>query len=136
MAVEITVSEHLRKIPPPVRTTVRAARWTVRALAPKAKEIAYQSRPPRSKSAMWKIVRYVVDDAPVVAIGAYPKHASMFFFRGRELDDSSRLLEGAGKQLRYITLHAPADAERPTVKRMVRKALKLGRDAVASVPRS
>jgi len=75
---------------------------------------------------MWKIVRYAVDGGNVVAIGTFPDHATLFFYRGRELDDGSGLLQGGGKELRFITLRAPADAVRPAVKQLVRKAFKLG----------
>ena len=54
MATQTTVSEQVKKIPSTVRPTVNAARRAVKTAAPKAKEIAYQSKPPRSKSAMWK----------------------------------------------------------------------------------
>jgi len=130
-SAEVRVSDHLREIPAAVRPTVQAARRMVRAVAPGATEIAYRSRHPRSAQSMWKIVRYVTDGAHVVAIGTFPKHVTLFFFRGRELDDGSKLLEGAGKDLRYITLRAPADAQRPTVKRMVREAFKLGGTAAS-----
>jgi hypothetical protein len=123
---EITVSEHLKKIPPAVRPTVQAARRTVRAVAPKAKELAYQSRPPRSSRAMYKIIRYTLDDEYVAAIGTFPTYATLFFPRGRELDDGSGLLEGGGKEFRFVRLASPADAERPAVKRIVRKAFALG----------
>jgi hypothetical protein len=122
----ISVSDHLRSIPPTVRPIVQAARRTVKAIAPTASEITYRSRPPRSSRTMWKLVRYAVDGANVVAIGTFPRHSTLFFFRGRELDDGSGLLEGGGKELRFITLRAPADAERPAIKRMVRKAFSLG----------
>lgn len=75
---------------------------------------------------MWKIVRYAVDGANVVGIGTFPRHSTLFFYRGRELDDGTGLLEGSGKDSRFITLRAPTDAERPAVKRIVRKAFKLG----------
>ena len=75
---------------------------------------------------MWKIARYAVDGANVVGIGTFPRHATLWFYRGRELDDPSDLLEGGGKDSRFITLHSPADAERPAVKRMVREAFRLG----------
>ncbi len=130
---EIPLSEHLKKIPPNVRPTVQAAIRTVKHLAPKADEITYRSQPPRSTRAMWKIVRYAVDGANVVGIGTFPRHATLFFYRGRELDDGSGLLQGGGKDLRFITLRAPGDAERPAVRRMVRKAFKLGGTAVAGV---
>src|SRR5438128_6361631 len=123
---EIAVSDHLKKLPPTVRPIVQAARRTVKAAAPKADEISYQSQPPRSSSYMWKIVRYALDGANVVGIGTFPRHSTLFFYRGRELDDGSGLLEGGGKDSRFITLRAPVDAERPDVKRMVRKAFQLG----------
>ena len=122
----IPVSEHLKKIPPAVRPIVLAARRTVKAAAPTADEISYQSQPPRSSNYMWKIVRYAVDGANVVGIGTFPGHSTLFFYRGRELDDGSGLLHGSGKDSRFVTLRAPADAERPAVKRLVQKAFKLG----------
>jgi hypothetical protein len=124
--VEIPVSEQLKKIPPAMRPTVQAARRTVTAVAPSAQEIGYRSKPPRTSGYMWKLVRYAVDGGNVVGIGTFSSHATLFFYRGRELDDGSGLLQGGGKEMRFITLRAPADAQRPAVKRMVRKAFKLG----------
>jgi hypothetical protein len=123
--VDIPLSDHLRKILPAVRPTVEAAIRAVKEAAPKANEITYRSQPPRSTRAMWKIVRYAVDGANVVGIGTFPNHATLFFYRGRDLDDGSGLLQGSGKNFRFITLRAPADAERPVVKRLIRKAFKL-----------
>jgi hypothetical protein len=123
---DIPVSEHIKKVPATVRPIVQAARRTVAAVAPNADEISYQSQPPRSSTYMWKIVRYAVDGANVVGIGTFPRHSTLFFYRGRELDDGSGLLEGSGKDSRFITLKVPADAERPAVKRLLRKAFKLG----------
>ncbi len=98
-----------------------------------AEEIAYRSQAPRSKSAMWKLVRYAVDGANVVGVGTFTDHSTLFFYRGRELDDGSGLLQGSGKDSRFITLRAPADAERPAVKRLVRQAFKLGGTAIGGV---
>jgi hypothetical protein len=122
---EISLSELLKKISPTTRPTVKAAIKTVRAVAPKADEIVYRSQEPRSSRTMWKIVRYAVDGANVVGIGTFPNHSTMFFYRGRELDDGSGLLEGGGKDSRFITLRSPADADRPVAKRLVRDAFKL-----------
>ena len=124
-ATEIPVSEHLSKIPATVRPTVKAARQLVKSVAPKASEISYRSEPPRSSRAMWKIARYAIDRANVVGIGTFPNHATLWFYRGRELDDPSGLLEGGGKDSRFVRLRSPADAERPVVKRMVREAFRL-----------
>ncbi|HEV8671618.1 MAG TPA: DUF1801 domain-containing protein [Candidatus Limnocylindria bacterium] len=119
----VSVSEQLKRIPRGVRPTVREARRTVKAAAPAAKEIAYQSRPPRSKSALWKLVRYTLADG----IGTFPSYATLFFYRGSKLDDAGGSLEGGGKAMRFIRLHTPADATRPAVKRLVRRAFALAK---------
>jgi hypothetical protein len=125
-AAQVPLSEHLKNIPANVRPTVKAAIKTVKEAAPKADEITYRSGPPRSSSAMWKLVRYVVDGENVVGVGTFTDHSTLFFYRGRELDDKSGLLQGTGKDSRYVTLRGPADAEQPAVKRLVRQAFKLG----------
>lgn len=121
----IPISEHLKQVPAAVRPTVQAARRTVKGIAPKADEISYRGGPPSSSRTMWKIVRYAVDGANVVGIGLYPTYATMFFYRGRELDDQGGLLLGGGKDMRFIRLLSAGDAERPAVKRLVRSAFKL-----------
>ncbi len=124
-----TVSRQVTKIPATVRPTVQAAIRAVREVAPNADEIAYQMEAPRSSRMMWKIVRYAVEGANVVGIGTFAKHSTLFFYRGRELDDGSGLLQGGGKETRFITLRAPADVDRPEVKKMLRKAFMLGSTA-------
>jgi hypothetical protein len=120
-----SVTEHLKKVPASVRPTVQAARRTIKALASSATELSYRSQPPRSKSAMWKIIRYELDGADVAGIGTFSNYASLYFYRGRELDDGSGLLEGGGKDMRFIRLRSPADAEAPATKRLLRQAFKL-----------
>jgi hypothetical protein len=122
---KVPVSEHLKKLPPAVRSTVVAARRLVKAAAPDAEEISYRMEPHRSVSMMWKIARYAVGGANVVGIGTFTKHSALFFYRGRELDDGSGLLQGGGKDSRFITLRSPEDVEKPAVRRLVKKAFKL-----------
>jgi hypothetical protein len=121
-----TLSEQITKIPAAVRPTVRAAIKMVKEAAPKSEEIAYQMAAPRSSRTMWKLVRFAVDDGNVVGVGTFPNHSTLYFYRGRELDDGGGLLQGGGKEMRFITLRTPADSQRPEVKRLVRKAFKLG----------
>lgn len=127
-AHEHTLPTQLRALPAAVRAIVQAARRTVKAAAPAAIEVGCQMAQPRSKSMMWKLCRYGRggEDGYVVAIGAFANHASIFFARGAELEDGSGILEGSGKQLRYVTLRTAADAERAIVKRVVRKAFRVG----------
>ena len=89
---QIPVSQLLRKVPATVRPTVTTARRMVRGLAPVAEEIICMSRPPRSPQYMWKLLLYAVDGATVLGIGTFPTHSTVYFYRGRELDDGSGLL--------------------------------------------
>ena len=121
----ITVSEQLADIPKAVQSTVEAAIKAVRRAAPSADEIPYQMRKPGSDRMMWKIARYAVDGVNVVGVGTFPRHAAMFFYRGRELDDGAGLLKGSGKDTRFITLRSPADAQSPVVSDLLRRAFLL-----------
>src|SRR5258708_3929619 len=114
------------KVPPAVRPAVEAARRAVRAIGTKAEEMGYRGGPPRSRTYMWKLVRYTVDGANVLGIGTFPTHSTIFFYRGRELDDASGLLKGSGKDSRFVTLREPAEADSPAVKGLIRQAFKLG----------
>jgi len=124
-AEQFSLPDQLRKIPDATRPTVKAAIKSVRACNPKAEEIAYRSFEPSSSRSMWKIVRYAVAGANVVGIGTFPTHATMFFYRGRDLDDGSGMLQGGGKDMRFITMRSPADAERPAALKLLRKAFRL-----------
>jgi uncharacterized protein YdhG (YjbR/CyaY superfamily) len=134
----LTLTDRLRQLPPAVRSTMQAARRAVKAAAPKTiREVAYggSGSPPRSKSTMWKLVRYAArgGDGYVVGIGAFSDHVSVFFPRGCALDDGTGLVEGRGKAFRFVTLRTPADAGRPAVKRVLREAFR-GSSANATAP--
>lgn len=120
------LSDQLKRVPAKTRPTVNAAIKSVKQIAPRAIEVPYKSSPPRSSSAMWKLVRYTVDGRPVAGIGTFTNHATLFLYRGREVDDGSGVLQGSGKDSRFITLNSPADVERPAVKKLVRAAFRLG----------
>ena len=115
----------ISEVPPAVRPIVEAAIKTIREVAPEAEEIAYDMAPPRSRSMVWKLVRYAVDGENVVGVGTLTAHSMIFFYRGRELDDGSGLLQGGGKEMRFIKLTSAADAGQPNVRKMVQKAFKL-----------
>jgi hypothetical protein len=123
---QVSRSEQIRKIPVATRPIVEAAIKLVNEIAPKAEEITYSmERPPEGSAMMWKIVRYAVDGENVVGVGTFSRHATIFFYRGRELDDATGLLQGTGKNSQFVTLRSPAEAEQPAVMKLVRQAFKL-----------
>jgi hypothetical protein len=129
MMATAPLTENIRQVPQTTRPTVEAVIRLVKEIAPKAEEVTYRNqRPPVAGGRMmWKIVRYAVDGENVVGVGTFTDHASLFFYRGRELDEGRGLLEGSGKDTRFMTLRSTADAEQPVVKQLLRKAFKLPR---------
>ena len=121
------LTEQLKLVAPAVRPNVQAAIKVVKEIAPHADEVACEMAPPRSRSMMWKLVRYKAGDEDVVGIGTFTNHSTLYFYRGVELDDGSGLLKGSGKDSRFLTLRAPGDAQRPAVKSLVRRAFKLAK---------
>ncbi len=117
-----TKAARVADVPAAVRPIVDAAVDVVRAAYPQADEVSCEMAKPRSKSMVWKLVRYRIGGKNVVGIGTLTAHSMIFFYRGRELDDGSGLLEGGGKEMRFIRLTSAADAQRPEVKRMVKRA--------------
>jgi hypothetical protein len=128
----LSVDDHLKSVPAAVRPILVAARKTIRAAAPAADEIPYQSRPPKSASAMWKVARYAVGGEEVAGLGTFARHSTIYFYRGRELEDPGGLLQGSGKDTRFVTLRTPADAEGSAVRKLLRDAFRL-RDGGASL---
>ena len=121
-----SISAQVNKVPARVRPIVRAAIRAVKDAAPKAKEIPYAMEQPQSNRMMWKLARYAIEGSNVVGVGTFGDHSTLFFYRGRELDDGSGLLQGSGKDTRFVTLRSASDAERPEVKRLIRNAFKVG----------
>lgn len=115
----------LKKVPAATRPIVTAAIKSVESVAPKAEAIPYRMEQPRSKTMMWKLVRYAVEGEPVLGVGTFTTHSAIFFYRGRELDDGSGLLLGSGKDTRFVRLLRPTDATKPEVKNLIRAAFKL-----------
>jgi len=128
----ITVDDHLNNVPAAVRPILVAARKTIRSADPKADEVAYQSKPPKSASAMWKLARYYsLNGEEVAGLGTFARHSTIYFYRGRELPDPAGLLQGSGKDSRFVTLRSAADAEKPEVRKLVRDAFRLAGEGAA-----
>jgi len=100
-------------------------RQSVKTIAPKADEVPYQSKRPSSRSSMWKLAKYTLGGEDVCGVGVFTEHASLYFYRGRELDDPRKLLAGKGKDARSVRLRTTAEAGSPAVKALIRQAFRL-----------
>lgn len=127
MKTSPSLPDQLAQVPQAVRPLVEAAVEMARAAAPDAEEVVYNSSRPGSPSMMWKLVRYQVDGVNVAGVGCFTKHAALFLYRGRELDDPAGLLQGTGKDSRFISLRTADDVRRPEVTALLSQAFDLER---------
>jgi len=52
-----------------------------------------------------------IDDAAFAYVNAFKAHVNVGFFRGAELVDPARLLEGTGKYMRHVKLRPDGDID-------------------------
>lgn len=57
-----------------------------------------------------------------VYIAPFKAHVNLGFFKGADLPDPAGLLEGTGKNLRHVKLHAPPDVTQPAVQALIQAA--------------
>ena len=65
-----------------------------------------------------------------VYIMPHSKWVNLGFYKGADLPDPERLLQGTGKKLRHIKVHSLAEAERPAVYTLIKEAQRERREAL------
>ena len=71
----------------------------------------------------------------VLAIRADADGVKLYFNRGKELPDPEKLLQGSGKQTRWIHLEGASTLARPAVARLIDEAIARNRVPFASAGR-
>ncbi len=62
----------------------------------------------------------------VFHIAVYSTHVNLGFNDGATLADPKGILQGAGNNIRHITIKTPEDIKRPEIRAYIRRARKLG----------
>src|SRR5438552_6380955 len=60
----------------------------------------------------------------VFHIAVYSNHVNLGFNDGASLDDPKKILQGAGKLIRHITIKTAEDLKRPEIRAYIRRARK------------
>ncbi len=60
----------------------------------------------------------------ICLISVLPRHVTLGFLRGVDLDDPTGMLKGAGKAMRHIQLTSLADLDQPEIRAYLRQARK------------
>src|SRR5215813_638748 len=99
----------LAKFSPDVRTVAKASLATMRKRLPGAIEFIYDNY-------YALVIGFGPSERPsdaLFSIAIYPRHVTLCFLYGVELDDPHRILQGSGNQVRHIRLASAATLDQP-----------------------
>jgi hypothetical protein len=90
-----------------------ARRWfeVIRACGDDVRELLHDGHPTAC-----------VGDAAFAYVNAFRAHVNVGFFRGAELSDPERLLEGTGRFMRHVKLRPGAEVDAQALARMIELA--------------
>lgn len=125
------IAASLATYSPDMARQFRAARAALRRLFPRGYELVYDtynglgcgfSPTPRSSGI-------------VISVLAYPRWITLFFFRGRHLEDPDGLLQGSGAKIRSLRLEPFTLLKSPAVALLLEQAIGDVRQELATAPR-
>jgi len=109
----------IAKFAPAHLRLIGAMRRWLRKRLPTAHEVVYEYRD-------FFVISYSPNERGyegVLAIRASANGVRLYFNRGKELQDPAKLLQGSGKQTRWIHLEGASTLARPAVARLIDKAI-------------
>ena len=109
----------LAQFSPEVRAVAKAALAAMRKRLPGAIEFVYDNY-------YALVVGFGPTERPseaIFSIVIYPRHVSLCFIFGAELDDPRKILQGGGNQVRHIRLENAATLADPEVKALMSQAI-------------
>lgn len=116
MTPDQILGDHL----PPIVALAQRLREVVRQAAPEAWEAAYLE---------WHAIGYRHPDAGYFCgIFPYTDHLKLYFEYGKFLPDPDRLLQGDGRQTRYLVVESLEDIEAEYIAYLVRESIALKSD--------
>jgi hypothetical protein len=112
---EARLRSYVDRLDPKNQKLVRSVRAAVRKRFPTANELAYDYN-------RFFVIGYSPTDRgidSIVAIAARPTGVSLYFSQGPQLPDPKRLLQGSGKQTRFVQVEAASRLAHPDVDALI-----------------
>jgi hypothetical protein len=126
------VAGFIAKFDPRVQKLIRSCRAAVRQRMPAANELVYDNY-------NFFVIGYSSTDRAsdcIVSLASNSHGVTLFFYYGARLRDPAGILEGSGKQVRYIRLENAATLKRPEVEALIQEAIAYGRRPLSDAGRS
>ena len=115
---------------PEIATQLRRARADLRKLIPKGYELVYDSH----NALVFAFGPTARASELVISIAGYPNWVTLFFAKGKALEDPQGLLEGAGVTIRSIRLTPFNVLKSRPVRALIRQALAAQTDSFKHAP--
>ena len=118
-AAAAQLAQFIGKFAPADRRLIRGVRQALRRRLPSAHELVYDNY-------NFFVIGYSPTERPsdtIVSIAARAGSVGLCFIHGARLPDPHRLLQGSGKQTRFIRLDTPAVLARPEVEALMAAAI-------------
>jgi len=125
---EAQLDSFIDKFEPGVAALLRECRAEVRKLLPTAVEIVYDNY-------NFFVIGYASTERAsdcIVSLAAAANGVGLSFYYGASLPDPSKLLQGSGKQNRFIRLPTVETLRVPAVIELIRKAAEQGKTPLAA----
>lgn len=120
--IEQAIDQFIEKFEPEVSACIRACRAELRRQLPGAFELVYDNY-------NFFVIGFCPTERPsdcIVSIAASANGVALSFYRGTEVQDPGRLLEGEGKQNRFVRLSDVETLRVPGVRTLIQVAAGLG----------
>jgi hypothetical protein len=124
------IDAFLAKYTPEIEARLRVARARLRSFFPRGHELVFDNY----NALVFGIAPTTSSRDAFISIAGYPKWVTLFFLDGASLDDPQGLLEGAGKQVRGLRVHAAETFDEPAVQALIAQAAAMRAAALAAAP--
>ena len=92
-------------------------------VAARLREIVITRYPQLREDIKWHVPVYSLGTTPIVSIEGFKAHVNLKFFRGAELRDRGKILEGTGKGVRHTKFRSPEDVDERKIRGLIDQAL-------------
>jgi hypothetical protein len=128
---EKQLQSFIEKFEPQFQTVIRAARRKLRKRFPGATELAYDNY-------NFFVIGFGPNERPsdcIVTIAAAANGVGLCFVRGASLADPDKVLQGSGKQTRFVRLSSAGVLDQPAVQALLTAAAESAQSPVPTVGR-
>lgn len=118
-AEEAELQSYIERLDPKIQNLARSVRTAIRKRLPTANELVYDYK-------TFVVLSYSPTERGIdgiVSIAARPDGVRLYLNPGPQLPDPKKLLQGKGKQARFVRLEAASELAHPDIKALIDAAV-------------